>query len=107
MKGRRDAHSDQHHACDGSGSEHQQVSDSPARIANGGEHQQRCRGRPGKPVHNSNHQWAYRLVELESLQAAVKPSHGSLFIAVRMRLRLVAVVMTVHIVAMAVRVRMH
>ena len=104
MKSRSDTHSDQHHARDGSGSEHKQVSDGPAGIANGREHKQCCRSRASEPMHNSNYQWAYRLVELESLQAAVEPGHGSFLVAALVRLRLVAVVVTVNIVAVAVRV---
>src|SRR5438128_2388834 len=79
----------------------------PARIANGGEHEQCCRSGPGKPVHNSDDQRRHRPIELEPLQATIEPGHRSFLFAVLVRLRLVAVVMTVNIVAMAVRVRMH
>ena len=57
-------------------------------------------------MNNSDDQRPHRPIELEPLQAAIKPSHGSLFIVVAMCFRLVAVVMIVNIVAMAVRVRM-
>src|SRR6266496_3361993 len=106
MKGRSDAHGNQHHACDGSSSEHKQVSDRPAGTANGREHEQCCRSRAGEPMHNSNHQWAYRLVELESLQTAIEPGQRSLFIGVLMCLRMMTVLVTVNVVTMAVGVRM-
>lgn len=58
MEGGCEAHSNEHHAGDGSDPEYQQVGDGPAGILNAGQNEQRDGGRAGQAVNNPHHQRA-------------------------------------------------
>ena len=97
---------DQHHAGDSPHAEYQQVGDGPARVANGGEHQQRHRRRAGQPVNQSHRQRTQRLIQTELAENAVHPADGCGFGSVAMLFGIVPMHMAVNEIAMNVRMRM-
>lgn len=104
-KGKRGAqnHGDQHHACNRAQAEDQQVSDCPARIADGGQHQQGNGSRTRKPVYHSNGQRPQHLVKTEAgkqllerpLRAFLKPKVGVRFVRMHMNVRFATMTMYV------------
>jgi hypothetical protein len=55
-EGGSDAHGDQHHASNGTGTEDQQVDQGPVRISNSGENKQGHGGRTSEAMNDPDHQ---------------------------------------------------
>jgi hypothetical protein len=97
---------DQHHAGDSPHAEYQKIGDGPARVANGGEHQQRHRRRAGQSVNQSHRQRPHSLIQTELAENAVHPANGRGFGSVAMLFGIVAMRVAVNEIAMNVRMRM-
>src|SRR5208283_4178353 len=97
-QGRGDAHGDQHHAADRSGPKDEQVNHRPARVADGGENQQRDRSGTRQSVNDPDDQRTQLLVEADPAKNSIEPGERSLM-SVRMRLGRVSVRMAVYVVA--------
>src|SRR5580704_11251423 len=81
-----DAHGDKHHATHRPSSKDQQVNHCPARVSNGGEDEERNRGRTSESVNNPDHQRTQLLIETDLAEQTIKPGEWSLM-AVRTRFR--------------------
>lgn len=106
VEGRGDAHGDQHHAADRSGPKDEQVNHRPARVADGGENQQRDRSGTRQSVNDPDDQRTQLLVEADPAKNSIEPGERSLM-SVRMRLGRVSVRMAVYVVAVDMGMRMN
>ena len=96
---------DQHHAGDSPHAEYQKIGDGPARVANGGEHQQRHRRRAGQSVNQSHRQRTHSLIQTELAENAVHPADGRGFGSVAVLFGIVPMRVAMNEVAMNVRMR--
>src|SRR5690349_8984948 len=84
-KGGRDAHGNQHHPGNSANAEDQQISNGPARIANGGQHQQRYGSRARKPVYNPHHKRPQLAIDADLAEEPIHTRYRGLVHGMRMR----------------------
>ena len=101
---RRDDQGDEHHSHDGAEAEEHEVRHRPSSVADGREHEERHRRRAGQAVDQAHHERADDLVDAEPAEPSIEPGLRRPFFGMPVILRPVSVPVTVHVVAVSVRV---